>query len=56
MYAKGMTTRDITAHLKEIYGVDASAEMISRMTVIARRFCPCLAPDICQKLLTCFAA
>ena len=24
--------------------------------VIARRFCPCLAPDICQKLLTCFAA
>ena len=32
MYAKGMTTRDITAHLKEIYGVDASAEMISRMT------------------------
>jgi putative transposase len=32
MYAKGMTTRDITAHLKEIYGVDSSAEMISRMT------------------------
>ena len=32
MYAKGMTTRDITAHLKEIYGVDASTEMISRMT------------------------
>ena len=32
IYAKGMTTRDITAHLKEIYGVDASAEMISRMT------------------------
>ena len=24
--------------------------------VVARRFCPCLAPDICQKLLTCFAA
>ena len=24
--------------------------------VIARRFCPCLAHDICQKLLTCFAA
>jgi len=32
MYAKGMTTRDISAHLKEIYGVDASTEMISRMT------------------------
>ncbi|MBR0105580.1 MAG: IS256 family transposase [Lachnospiraceae bacterium] len=32
MYAKGMTTRDISAHLKNIYGVDASAEMISHMT------------------------
>ena len=32
MYAKGMTTRDISTHLKDIYGVDASAEMISRMT------------------------
>ena len=26
------------------------------IAVIARRFCPCLAQDICQKLLTCFAA
>lgn len=32
MYAKGMSTRDISAHLKEIYGVDASPEMISHMT------------------------
>lgn len=32
MYAKGMTTRDISAHLQSVYGVDASAEMISRMT------------------------
>ena len=32
MYAKGMTTRDISSHLKSVYGVDASAEMISRMT------------------------
>ena len=32
MYAKGMTTRDISAHLKNVYGVDASAEMISHMT------------------------
>ena len=32
MYAKGMTTRDISGHLKDVYGVDASAEMISRMT------------------------
>lgn len=32
MYAKGMSTRDISAHLENIYGVNASAEMISRMT------------------------
>ena len=32
MYAKGMTTRDISSHLQSIYGVEASAEMISRMT------------------------
>lgn len=32
MYAKGMTTRDISSHLSEVYGVDASAEMISHMT------------------------
>ena len=32
MYAKGMTTRDISDHLNSVYGVDASAEMISRMT------------------------
>lgn len=32
MYAKGMTTRDISTHLSEVYGVDACAEMISHMT------------------------
>ena len=32
MYAKGMTTHDSSAHLKSVYGVDASAEMISHMT------------------------
>lgn len=32
MYAKGMTTRDISDHLRTVYGVDASAEMISKMT------------------------
>lgn len=32
MYAKGMTTRDISSHLHDVYGVDASAEMISHMT------------------------
>jgi len=32
MYAKGMTTRDITEHLQSVYGVDASASMVSKMT------------------------
>lgn len=32
MYAKGMTTRDIQSYLKDIYGVAASAEMISHIT------------------------
>lgn len=32
MYAKGMTIRDISSHLRDVYGVDASAEMISHMT------------------------
>lgn len=32
MYETGMTARDISAHLKSVYGVDASAEMISHMT------------------------
>lgn len=32
MYAKGMTTRDISEHLQSVYGVDASASMISKMT------------------------
>ena len=32
MYAKGMTTRDISSHLGDIYGIEASAEMISKIT------------------------
>ena len=32
LYARGMTTRDITAHLKEVYGIDASPALISRIT------------------------
>lgn len=32
MYAKGMTTRDINDHMKDIYGVDVSATMISTIT------------------------
>jgi transposase-like protein len=32
MYAKGMSTRDIEDHLREIYGVDASPALISQIT------------------------
>jgi len=32
LYARGMTTRDIAAHLREIYGVEVSADLISRVT------------------------
>ena len=32
MYAKGMSTRDIEDHLRDIYGVEASAGQISRIT------------------------
>jgi putative transposase len=32
MYAKGMSTRDIEDHLRDIYGVDVSAGLISRIT------------------------
>ena len=32
LYARGLSTRDITAHLREIYGVDVSPDLISRVT------------------------
>jgi len=32
MYAKGMSTRDIHAHMEDIYGVDVSADMVSTIT------------------------
>jgi transposase-like protein len=32
MYAKGMSTRDIEDHLRDIYGIDASPALISRIT------------------------
>lgn len=32
MYAKGMSTRDIHAHMKDIYGIEVSAEMVSKIT------------------------
>lgn len=32
MYGRGMSVRDIRAHLEEIYGVDVSPDLISRVT------------------------
>ena len=32
LYARGMTTRDIRAHLREMYDVDVSPDLISRAT------------------------
>ncbi len=32
LYSNGMTTRDIQAHLKEMYGVEVSPELISNVT------------------------
>src|SRR5438094_5856153 len=32
LYARGMTTRDIRAHLREMYGVEVSPDLISRFT------------------------
>ena len=32
MYARGMTTRDIQAHLQDIYGVEVSADLVSKVT------------------------
>lgn len=32
MYARGMTTRDIQAHLEEIYGIEVSPTLVSQVT------------------------
>lgn len=32
MYAKGMTTRDIEGHMRDIYGIDVSPTMVSKVT------------------------
>jgi len=36
LYARGMTTRDIKAHLGEVYGAQVSPELISRVTEVVR--------------------
>ncbi len=32
MYAKGMSTRDIEDHMRDIYGIEVSAAMVSKVT------------------------
>jgi putative transposase len=32
MYARGMSTREITGHLRDLYGVDVSPDLISTVT------------------------
>jgi putative transposase len=32
MYARGMSTRDIQAHIEEIYGIGISPELVSAVT------------------------
>jgi len=34
LYARGLSTRDIEAHLLEVYGVTASRELISNVTEV----------------------
>jgi putative transposase len=36
LYARGMSVRDIQAHLQELYGTEVSAELISRVTEAVR--------------------
>jgi transposase-like protein len=37
MYARGMSVREIVGHLRDLYGVDVSPDLISRARVDARR-------------------
>ena len=32
MYAKGLSTRDISTHIESLYGAEVSAETISKIT------------------------
>ena len=40
MYAKGMTTGDIEAHIEDIYGVSVSDSTVSRITGITDKILP----------------
>jgi len=32
MYARGMSTREIVGHLRELYGIDVSPDLVSAVT------------------------
>ena len=40
MYARGMSTREITGHLRELYGIDVSPDLISTVTYGEHRSVP----------------
>jgi transposase-like protein len=42
LYARGMTTRDIQAHLAEVYGADVRPALVSKVTdVVAEEITAC---------------
>ncbi len=58
LYAKGLTTADIRAHLAETYGVEVSHDLVSRVTdQVARRAASrhmrCLASVACSAASSC---
>ena len=42
LYARGMTVREIRAHLRELYGVAVSPDLIGRVSATICRFCASL--------------
>ena len=45
LYARGMSTRDIQAHLRELYGVEISPELVSAVTdAVLEGHCQLIAP------------
>ena len=50
LVARGMTTRDTRAHLQEIYGVEVSAELISKVT---DALCPNSVPGSSGRWMRC---
>jgi putative transposase len=36
MYARGMSVRDIQGHLRELYGIEASPQLVNRRAILTR--------------------